>query len=71
MDRKSITVVVVVILCAIALAYSYGWFGPSSVRSDTESNPITANQRVDQKNTKVDAERVTPETAKPANTATE
>ena len=57
MDRKSITVVVVVILCAIGFAYSYGWFSPSSVSSDTESDKVTANQTVDQEKTKVDAGR--------------
>ena len=59
MDRKSITVVVVVILCAIGFAYSYGWFSPSSVGSDTESDKVTANQTVDQEKTKEDAVPVT------------
>ena len=63
MDRKSITVVVVVILCAVGLAYSQGWFGPSSVSSDTENDKVTTNQTVDQEKTNADSVRVTEEKA--------
>ena len=71
MNRKSVTIVVVVVLCAAGFAYSQGWFDWSRPGTEIESNTVSASQALDQDKTKVDAEPVTQDTAKPADSAAE
>ena len=72
MNRKSVTVVVVVVLCAAGFAYSQGWFDRSSGGTETQGDTVSANQALDQDNTKADAVPVaTRDSGSLSNAATE
>ena len=71
MNRKSVTIVIVVVLCAAGFAYSQGWFDRSRPGTETQGDTVSANEALDQDNTKADAEPAAKGTAEPADSAAE
>ena len=71
MNRKSVTIVIVVVLCAAGFAYSQGWFDRSRPGTEMQGDTVSANEALDQDNTKADAEPVAKGTTESADSAAE
>jgi hypothetical protein len=70
-NRNSITIAVAVVLCVAALAYSKGWFSPSTPSPEPVSPKVSASQTMDPDKTKQEADKVTLKATKPTRQATD
>jgi hypothetical protein len=70
-NRNNIAIAIAVVLFALGMAYSNGWFSPSTTSPAPVTPKVSATQTMDPDKTKQEADKVTLKSTKPTRQATE